>query len=107
MTSNRVNPNFGHLRIENSAQKFLTKKMKKVSNWQKLDTLEFSQSRNPMDVRVFADYGGFKLKGIITDNVNVYIEHEQSIFSAVFQNPIKFIKNLCKEADSLYKQYYK
>ena len=107
ITQNRVNPQFGHLYISSPANKFLVKKLKNPANWQKLDKLEFSQSRNPVDVRIFADYSGFKLTGIVSDNTNIYREYEQSIFSAIFSNPLKFIKRLCKDADSIYNQYYK
>ena len=43
-----------------------------------------------------------KLRGCVYNGRDFYKEYKQSTFSAKFQNPLKFIKKMCDEADKIF-----
>lgn len=107
ITPNRTNPQFGRFTILPSAEHYLQAELDGPAEQKMLQSLISSQESNPVNIHLYASKRGTKLKGQLSDRLNIYSRISQNPFAAVFSSPLEFIKKLCKNADLLHKLHYR
>lgn len=107
MQVNSVNSNqsFGSVKISDSAMSILKKRIVKQSEIEKLGKLVEAQKKNNIfDVFVEARNAN-DIYGYVGDGATYCQNFEERFFARLFSSPVKFIENMCKDADKQLKRH--
>ena len=112
------NQSFGHLSFDERALNLLRKRVRSASDVEKLQRLVEASKKNPLETRIvavdhflsgepnqFVGSTKFTLHG--KEREKYMWEWEQNFFACLINSPLRFIKKVSKQADSILKQVEK
>ena len=101
--NNISNQNFQGFNYSKAGYAF-TERLKSPGRYHKFDTLEVSQYNNPFEIQISVGEKNNLIAAITDEQGNVIFEKKENVLCGLLNlSPIKFLKDLCKQADSLYR----